>query len=121
MTPNSDWGGPGSIGCDVLMGALHIIPKRQLIKDLHESYSKDAAINIEELDEVTVDYAALAQSLSSSDSDEEVQEPSMTVTESEQAIEDQDASNFVGDDEVEVLDDSPEIQEYEDATPDPEE
>ena len=28
LTPNSDWGGPGSIGCDVVMGALHVIPRR---------------------------------------------------------------------------------------------
>ena len=70
LTPNSGWDGPGSVGCDVLMGALHVIPRRRRVSDLIEErvdVSAAGAINLEDLidEEIEVDYAAMAQSESS--------------------------------------------------------
>ena len=82
LTPNSGWDGPGSVGCDVLMGALHVIPRRRRVSDLVEERVDciAGAINIEDLidEEIELDYAALVQSESEEDAfsneDEEVAE-----------------------------------------------
>ena len=71
LTPNSGWDGPGSVGCDVLMGALHVIPRRRRVSDLVEERVDciAGAINIEDLidEEIELDYAALVQSESEED------------------------------------------------------
>ena len=82
LTPNSGWDGPGSVGCDVLMGALHVIPRRRRVSDLVEERVDciAGAINIEDLidEEIELDYAALVQSESEEDAysneDEEMAE-----------------------------------------------
>ena len=79
-TPNSGWDGPGSVGCDVLMGALHVIPMRRRVTDIVLDFVEEGidcvaadyvtgAINIEDLidEEIELDYAALVQSESEED------------------------------------------------------
>ena len=75
LTPNSGWDGPGSVGCDVLMGALHVIPMRRRVTDIVLDFVEEGidcvagAINIEDLidEEIELDYAALVQSESEED------------------------------------------------------
>lgn len=71
LTPDSEWDGQGCLGCDILMGALHQIT----VPVAGDKQELKAAVCLEELEPLEVDYTKQAEHWDSSQSDKVYEEP----------------------------------------------
>lgn len=54
LRPNSEWGGLGSLGCDVVQGYLHVIPHRRKNAWLEEEQMDDIVQSLSMVSPVNV-------------------------------------------------------------------